>query len=147
MRSPAQRARDDDVMEAAMAIPSEVLLAVLSSRGGHPGALADAALLCIKKSQDYNHGQVDIHNIDRSGYFPFGAISFAQMLHTKTQRFNSLVKAGMAHQKPNFEGLIDTALDIVNYAGFYIDYARPKVGFLEVEERARQARENEAENV
>lgn len=95
------------------------LLEELVSRGGHPAALAEAALLCMKKSQDYNQGMghEDPHKVDRSGYFPFGTVSYAQMLHTKSQRFNSLaIKKGDA----NFEGLRDTALDIINYAGFYI---------------------------
>lgn len=99
------------------------LLRELSRRGGHPGALADAALLCAKKSLDYNRTQngnsVDIHSIDRSNYFPFGPVSYAQMLHTKSQRFNSLIHAG-ANNTPQFEGLKDTALDIINYAGFFI---------------------------
>lgn len=101
-------------------IPSEQLLAELSFRGGHPGALADAALLCIKKSQDYNPGQNDPHKVDRTAYFPFGATSYAQMLHTKSQRFNSLVQKQQAAIQPNFESLRDTALDIINYAGFYL---------------------------
>lgn len=101
------------------AFSSENLLSELHRRGGHPGALAEAALLCVKKSADYNHGMgtEDPHKVDRSSYFPFGAVSYAQMLHTKSQRFNSLVKKG---GEANFEGLRDTALDIINYAGFYV---------------------------
>jgi hypothetical protein len=97
------------------------LLEELQSRGGHPGALAEAALLCIRKSQDYNQTATDTdpHKIDRSSYFPFGAVSYAQMLHTKAQRFNSLVLKELHGQPANFEGLRDTALDIINYAGFY----------------------------
>ena len=98
------------------------LLEELRSRGGHPGALAEAALLCISKSQDYNQGTMDMdpHKIDRSSYFPFGAVSYAQMLHTKSERFISLTRRKMIGEKPNYEGLRDTALDIINYAGFYI---------------------------
>lgn len=98
---------------------TEAMLEMIRRRGGHPGALAEAALLCMKKSQDYNQGMgyEDPHKVDRSAYFPFGAVSYAQMLHTKSQRFNSLVKKSEA---ANFEGLRDTALDIINYAGFYI---------------------------
>lgn len=110
-------------MKDLTSVSSLDLLQELSSRGGHPGALADAALLCAKKSLDYNNtetGQsVDIHNVDRSNYFPFGVVSYAQMLHTKAQRFNSLVYAG-PEKSPQFEGLKDTALDIINYAGFFI---------------------------
>jgi hypothetical protein len=105
----------------AKAMPSELLLLVLQSRAGHPGALAEAALLCVKKSQDYNSdAALNIHNIARSNYFPFGAVSYAQMLHTKSQRFNSLVQKEIEGGEANFEGLRDTALDIINYAGFYI---------------------------
>lgn len=98
------------------------LLEELQSRGGHPGALAEAALLCIRKSQDYNQGvaeDMDPHTIDRSSYFPFGTMSYAQMLHTKSQRFNSLASKEMRGQSANFESLRDTALDIINYAGFF----------------------------
>jgi hypothetical protein len=100
-------------------IDSVVLLTELASRGGHPGALAEAALLCVRKSQDYNQGMghKDIHKVDRSPYFPFGAVSYAQMLHTKSQRFISLAKKPEA---ASFEGLRDTALDIINYAGFFV---------------------------
>lgn len=102
--------------------PTVELLEELKSRGGHPGALAEAALLCIKKSQDYNQNSsnMDPHKVDRSSYFPFGAVSYAQMIHTKAQRFNSLVLKEMHGQDANFEGLRDTALDIINYAGFFI---------------------------
>ena len=101
--------------------PTVALLAELAKRGGHPGALAEAALLCIRKSQDYNStvDNSDPHKIDRSAYFPFGTVSYAQMLYTKALRFNSLVVKEMAGESANFEGLRDTALDIINYAGFF----------------------------
>jgi hypothetical protein len=104
---------------------TKLLLLELQRRGGHPGALATAALLCIKKSEDYNHGQSDPHTIDRTGYFPFGTISYAQMLHTKTERFVSLTRKEMDGSASNFEGLNDTALDIINYAGFFL--ADPRI--------------------
>jgi len=108
-------------------IPTETALAILQERGGHPGALAEAALLCIKKSQDYNPGQTDAHNVDRTSYFPFGATSYAQMLHTKSNRFISIVQKQRAGDGANFESLRDTALDIINYAGFYLaDPRTPK---------------------
>lgn len=102
-------------------VSSHELLEELKQRGGHPGALAEAALLCVKKSEDYNQGAIgDMHSIDRTVYFPFGAVSYAQMLHTKALRFNSLVLKESSGMAPNYEGLRDTALDIINYAGFYI---------------------------
>ena len=42
------------------------------------------------------------------------------MIHTKSLRFNSLVRKIAAGEEPNFEGLTDTTLDIINYAGFYL---------------------------
>lgn len=110
----------DDITLGKMT--TEQLLSELEKRGGHPGALAEAALLCIWKSADYNQGSQaqDPHTIDRTAYFPFGMFSYAQMLHTKAQRFNSLVLKTSRGGAPNFEGLRDTALDIINYAGFYI---------------------------
>lgn len=109
-------------LNALAAVPSAELLHELKRRGGHPGALAEAALLCIRKSQDYNNDQrgVDPHNVDRSSYFPFGTLSYAQMLHTKAQRFNSLASKQLLGEAANYEGLRDTALDVINYAGFFI---------------------------
>lgn len=105
----------------AISIDTTDLLEELALRGGHPAALAKAALLCIEKSQDYNHGQpLDPCAIDRSAYFPFGTVSYAQMLHTKSDRFVSLTKKVLEGGQPNFEGLRDTALDIINYAGFFL---------------------------
>lgn len=105
------------LMEAS----TQELLQELLDRGGHPGAVARAVLLCIEKSADYNHGKIlNPHAVDRSNYFPFGSVSYAQMLHTKSQRFNSLVQKELDGEVSNFEGLTDTALDIINYAGFFI---------------------------
>lgn len=113
--------RGPQVRNPLAEVSSVELLEELARRGGHPGAVAEAVLLCAKKSADYNQGMghEDIHNVDRSSYFPFGAVSYAQMLHTKTQRFNSLVTKQLNGEQPNFEGLRDTALDIINYAGFF----------------------------
>jgi hypothetical protein len=97
----------------------------LARRGGHPGALAKAALLAITKSQDYNDGQrlCEPTQIDRSAYFPFGPVSYAQMLHVKAMRFVSLAAKELRGDTPNFECLRDTALDLINYAGFYLVYS------------------------
>ena len=119
---PISQATVDIMVNRARDLPSEVLLIVLSERGGHPGALADAAMLCARKSADYNQGMghLNMHTVDRSSYFPFGDVSYAQMLHTKVLRFMSLVQKQLGGGDPEFEGLRDTALDIINYAGFFI---------------------------
>lgn len=65
-----------------------------------------------KKSQDYNS------NIQLTDYFPFGQISYSQMIHTKALRLRNLTENKEA---PNFEGIRDTLMDIVNYALFNIE--------------------------
>ena len=70
----------------------------------------------IKKSQDYNNGQ-DVPQ-SRSIYFPFGLISYAQMIHTKSQRLISLAKQT---KNPNNESIRDTLLDLINYACFAVE--------------------------
>lgn len=111
---------------ALLECSTKELLQELKARGGHPGALAEAALLCLKKSEDYNQNSLDPdpHTIDRTGYFPFGPVSYAQMIYTKALRFNSLVLKEMNGKEANFEGLVDTALDIINYAGFFAGLPR-----------------------
>jgi hypothetical protein len=108
--------------ELLQSIDTETLFQELSKRGGHPAALARAALLLIKKSQDYNSEQSSKkpEEIDRRNYFPLGEASYAQMIHTKSSRFVALTKKIMDKKEPNFEGLVDTALDLINYAAFYV---------------------------
>lgn len=77
---------------------------------------AEVTHISMKKSQDYNNGQYK--PMSRSNYFPFGLLSYAQMLHTKSQRLNSLAQQT---KKPNNESIRDTLLDMINYATFAIE--------------------------
>ena len=72
--------------------------------------------IAIKKSQDYNNGNGQ--PTSRAVYFPFGLLSYAQMLHIKSQRLNSLAQQDKA---PNNESVRDTLLDMINYAAFAIE--------------------------
>ena len=74
--------------------------------------LVEASKLANKKGEDYNT------NVSRSNYFPFGLLSYAQMLHVKTQRLNSLISS---KKEPNNESIRDTLLDLINYACFTIE--------------------------
>ena len=89
------------------------LLRELSQRGGAPGMLGRAGLVAEMKARDYNDG------LSRDSYFPLGLQSYAQMLHVKVQRLLSFAKKprGAVH-----EGVLDTALDLVNYASFTADW-------------------------
>lgn len=72
--------------------------------------------LAIKKSKDYNNGNSMPKS--RANYFPFGLLSYAQMLHIKSQRLNSLVQQDTI---PNNESVRDTLLDMINYATFAVE--------------------------
>jgi hypothetical protein len=121
----AKSARDDVLLALSQATTQE-LLRELCGRGGTLEQTAKAQLIVLKKSEDYN--RVD-HRVatDRGGdaesrardeYFPFGYASYAQMIHTKSQRIISLVDAGLKGRPTNFEGLLDSLYDLINYASF-----------------------------
>ena len=65
-----------------------------------------------KKGQDYNC------NIELKEYFPFGQISYTQMIHLKATRLRSLTKK---ESEPNYDALRDTLVDLINYAIFNIE--------------------------
>ena len=97
-------------------ISTKELVEELSKRAGPVKHLAEAAKIQLKKSEDYNQGQNSVRS-----YFPFGLISYAQMIHTKSQRLNSLAVSDRQNN-PNFESVKDTALDMINYCSFLADY-------------------------
>lgn len=69
--------------------------------------------IALKKAADYNRAKNN-----RSIYFPFGLLSYAQMLHVKSQRLNSLAQQD---NEPNNESIRDTLLDLINYATFAVE--------------------------
>jgi len=68
-----------------------------------------------KKDQDYGNAK-----LGRESYFPFGAKSYVQMLHVKSQRLVSLTQE--ENVTPNFESVEDTLKDMINYAVFMLDW-------------------------
>lgn len=98
-------------------VGTKQLLEELSKRSGTVKYLAKAGLIQLKKSEDYNNGQNSIES-----YFPFGLVSYSQMIHTKSQRLISLAVAEKQNN-PNFESVTDTALDLINYATFLAKYS------------------------
>lgn len=71
------------------------------------------------KGQDYNNVPGG-----RQAYFPFGHESYAHMLHTKNLRIQSLITAMRQGRQPNYEGLYDTAKDLVNYGTYYAEWLK-----------------------
>ena len=72
--------------------------------------LLEVAELKKRKSEDYQGGQWT-----EDDYFPFGHLSFLQMLHTKYLRMRSVVE----QDNQNFESLSDTLRDMIAYAAMY----------------------------
>lgn len=72
--------------------------------------------MVVKKHEDYNTG------VQLTDYFPFGDLSYIQMLHVKILRLRSLQEKGSA----NFESKLDTVHDLINYAVFYAEYLKAK---------------------
>ena len=103
---------DEEFEIMASRLSSSLLLAELVKRGGATAALAEAALLCERKAQDYND------SVPRESYFPFGQASYTQMIYTKALRLLSLTTKEMNGGTANFEGVSDTLKDIINYASF-----------------------------
>lgn len=53
-------------------------------------------------------------------YFPFGQISYIQMLHVKTKRLVTLAQE--TDGNINFESIEDTVKDLTNYCIFFLDF-------------------------
>lgn len=82
-------------------------------REAYLAAIKPAMDIVVKKHQDYNSG------VQLEHYFPFGHVSYIQMLHVKHLRLLSLVQQ---NTKPNFESMEDTVKDLLNYTVFYMQY-------------------------
>lgn len=71
------------------------------------------------KGRDYNTS-VELHD-----YFaPWGHQSYHQLLHMKTLRIRSLIELMGRGRVPNYEGLLDSIYDLLNYACFYGEAVR-----------------------
>lgn len=104
-------------------LPTKDMLAAIERRGGAPGAVAEAALLAVRKAEDYGsliRGE-DPHKGNRDKYFPLGLASYAQMIYTKALRLVELSRQGGV---PNFESARDTCLDAINYSSFAADWLK-----------------------
>jgi len=72
-----------------------------------------AIKLVDRKGEDYNNV------VTLEEYFPFKDQSYIQMLHMKVLRMRSVVGKSTP---ANFDSLIDSAYDLINYTVFYLDY-------------------------
>lgn len=79
--------------------------------------LQPSITLMESKHEDYGNDEHGIIPLD--AYFPFGNISYVQMLHIKTMRLVALTNG---NKKPNHESVEDTVRDLINYSVFYLDF-------------------------
>ena len=81
--------------------------------------LKEAAKLQQLKEKDYKSQSSE----SKQEYFPYGDLSYLQMLYTKIKRLESLA---FENDTPNFESSYDSVLDLINYASFYGAYLKNK---------------------
>lgn len=79
------------------------------------------------KDSDYGHWSL---------YFPYGSMSFVQVLHMKTQRLLNLV--GKNPEDINHESELDSVLDLGNYVNFYAEWLMAPEKYPEVNKYGRK---------
>lgn len=72
--------------------------------------LTDLHTLHVAKTKDYG---------EAVNYFPFGNVSYAQMIHVKSQRIVSLARQGGT---ATFESMQDSVKDLIVYSLMFIDH-------------------------
>src|SRR3972149_7204508 len=90
--------------------PQELETFLLDSEDPFVRVLGMLCSLKLERGAGYNSGGIELES-----YFPFGRISYLQMIHIKATRLRSLT--GIAADSDKF---LDTLLDISNYAIFAI---------------------------
>jgi len=88
--------------------------------------LEEARQLQLRKANDYQNPTSTIKQAD---YYPRGCATILDVINTKVLRMRSVIEA-MENDKgyrQNFESLEDSALDLINYASFFIEYSRGKM--------------------
>jgi len=106
----------------------ENCICYLKELGGYYSVLGNAIEIYAKKSEDYNNESAV------EDYFPFGNISYLQLIHMKYMRIMSVAKS---NSKPNYESLEDSLLDMINYCSFFVSYTQNLKGANE-KSNARQ---------
>ena len=106
-RGASAHGESDAVKPATFVPPDATWLKYLSP------ALVTALKTRAQRDTEYNQGGVSV-----TDYFPFGAASYAQMLHVKCLRITSHVKRGVGMENGS---LRDSVEDLLNYATFALE--------------------------
>jgi hypothetical protein len=83
--------------------------------------LKEALTIQEKKSRDYQNG---ISSVRQSDYYPRGCRTIHEIMHGKMLRMKSILDTCEQSNdyEPNFESLRDSAVDLINYASFFVSY-------------------------
>lgn len=74
----------------------------------------------IKKGNDYQNPNSIVRQAD---YYPRGCSTILDIMQGKVLRMRSVLEAMESkNYKPNFESLEDSAIDLINYASFFVAY-------------------------
>jgi len=88
--------------------------------------LDEAIHIQLQKAHDYQNDNSSVKQID---YYPRGCASIYDMMNTKMLRIKSVMDAVEAkpNHGTNFESLEDSAIDLINYTTFFVEYLRGKM--------------------
>ena len=88
--------------------------------------LQHAAEIQTRKSNDYQNPN---SRIKQSDYYPRGCASILDVMNGKILRIQSVMEAmeNDPNYVPNFESMEDSAVDLINYASFFVAYMRGKI--------------------
>ena len=88
--------------------------------------LQECADLQLKKSNDYQNPNSRIVQAD---YYPRGVATILDTIYGKVLRVYSVMEAmeNDPNYAPNFESLVDSFKDMINYASFAVAYSRGKI--------------------
>ena len=88
--------------------------------------LQQAAEIQTRKSNDYQNPN---SRIKQSDYYPRGCASILDVMNGKILRIQSVMEAmeNDPNYVPNFESMEDSAVDLINYASFFVAYMRGKI--------------------
>lgn len=88
--------------------------------------LQQAIELQLQKANDYQNPHSSIQQAD---YYPRGCASILDIMNAKMLRIKSVMEAmeNDTTYQTNFESLEDSAIDLINYASFFVEYARGKM--------------------
>jgi hypothetical protein len=83
--------------------------------------LEACAALQRSKGRDYQSAASTVRQAD---YYPHGCQSIYDTMHTKMLRIKSVMDAmeGKPDHCVNYESVRDSALDLINYASFFVSY-------------------------